>query len=123
MKTMTIELRDLFYLVGVFGAFMSIYFVNRNAKRATAQQVENTDLTRIRDLRAELKEAKEEVEKLRAQMNGLAEQMADVSRARYEADRHREEMLRYARMPGMSMADWLSRFDDRQTLGPGIMEP
>lgn len=120
--TVTLEPRDLFYLLGVVGAFISIYFVNRNAKRATAVQVENIDLTRIRDLRAELKEAKEEVAVLRQQVTEFAEQMAAINRARYEAERHREEMLRYGRMPGMSMADWLARFDDRQAAGPGIID-
>jgi len=108
---MTFETRDLISMLSVLAAVVSMFIVSRNARRATAVQTENTDLARIRDLRAELRDTKDELERVKGQVTGLSRQLQEASDAAMEATRQRAEMLRYARIPGMDIESWLRRFD------------
>lgn len=127
---MTIELRDIITALSVLVAVMGMLLVNRNAKRALRPAAENTDLTRIRDLRHEIKETRDELDRAKAQVTQLTIQVqeaTDAVRAAYrerndaalEAHRERMEMIRYARMPGMDIERWLDRFETAPALGDG----
>lgn len=119
---MTIELRDVLTLASILVALASVLIVNRNARRATSVQTENTDMTRIRDLRAELREAKDEVHHLKGQVDQLAQRMTEANDAATAAYRERAEMIRVARMPGMDMDRWLARFEGLPPQLNGTME-
>lgn len=115
---MNIETRDILSVFAALIAIASMLLVNRNARRATAVTTENTDLTRIRDLRAELRETKQEVaetkqelHQVKNQVTELSRQLTEASNAAMEAYQWRAEALRYARMPGMDMETWIRRFD------------
>jgi uncharacterized protein (DUF3084 family) len=108
---MTIELRDVITGLSVIVAVIGMLIVNRNAKRALRPAMENTDLARIRDLRSELAEAKQELDAVRGQVHALNIQAKAANDAALEAYRERQEMLSFARMPGVTMEDWLRRFD------------
>lgn len=108
---MTIETRDVLTALSILATFIAMWLVNRNAKRALRPQTENTDLTRIRDLRLELRETKTEVDALQGTVHRLTLQVAEANEAAMQAYRDRQEMLRYARMPGMDIDSWLRRFD------------
>ncbi len=114
---MKIETRDLITLFSVLVALISMIVVSRNSRKATAVQTENVDLARIRDLRIELRETKDELDHVKGQVAKLSRQLTEASDAATEAYRERAEMLRYARMPGMDLEGWLARFDSRP---PGI---
>lgn len=85
--------------------------VNRNAKRATTVQNQSTDLTRIRDLRSELRETKDDLDRCKTQVTQLSRQLTEASDAALESYRERMEMIRYAAIPGMDMDQWRARFD------------
>jgi len=108
---MEIHTRDLVTLLSVIVALVIGLLANRNAKRALRPQAENTDLTRIRDLRAELTEAKHECDTLRGQLHQLNIQAKAANDSAMDAYRERQEMLSFARMPGVTIEDWLRRFD------------
>jgi len=108
---MTIELRDLITAASVIVALIGMLLVNRNAKRALRPVAENTDLTRIRDMRQEMRELKTELTEAQSQVHRLTMQVTEANTAATEAYRERQEMLRYARMPGVTLDDWLRRFD------------
>jgi septal ring factor EnvC (AmiA/AmiB activator) len=105
-----IELRDVIAGLSVLLALASMIVVSRNARRATSVNAQNTDLTRIRDLRQELKETKDELDRARAQATQLTIQLQEANDAAMTAYRQRAEMLRFAQMPGMDIPTWLSRF-------------
>jgi septal ring factor EnvC (AmiA/AmiB activator) len=115
---MTIEIRDLITAASVLVALFGMLLVNRNAKRALRPAAENTDLTRIRDLRAEraeikqeLTETRQELELVRNQVHRLSMQVEEASNAATQAYRDRQEMIRFAQMPGVTIDDWLRHFD------------
>lgn len=108
---MTLDIRDVLMGVSLLIAAASMILVSRNARRATAVQRQNTDLTRIRDLRNELRETKDELDVVREQATLLNRQLVEANGAATAAYRERAEMLRYARMPGVTLEDWISRFD------------
>lgn len=108
---MTVEIRDIITAVSVLVAFIGMMLVNRNAKRALRPAAENTDLTRIRDLRGELAETKAELTAVKGQVHTLSLQLTAANEDAMAAYRERHEMLRYARMPGVNIDDWLARFD------------
>jgi septal ring factor EnvC (AmiA/AmiB activator) len=110
MVVMTIELRDVIAALSVIVALASMIIVSRNARRATTVNAQNMDLTRIRDLRQELKETKDELDRAKAQATQLTIQLQEANEAAMTAYRQRAEMLRFAQMPGMDMSTWLSRF-------------
>lgn len=114
---MTFEIRDVLTIVSILVAAVSMLLVNRNARRATAAHTQNADLTRIRDLRQELAEtkrdldtAKEKLDTVNLMVTRLSRQLSEASEAALTAYREREEMRRYARMPGMDIETWLARF-------------
>lgn len=109
---MPIEIRDVLTALAIAAAVVSTLLVNRNAKRATAVQLQNADLTRIRDLRAELKETKDEVALLRRQVTEMEQHMAEANQRAYAYAEREIEMRAYARMPGMTIELWRARFDD-----------
>lgn len=104
------ELRDVISGLSVLLALVGMLVVSRNARKATSVQMENADLTRIRDLRSELRETKTELDAFRDQVLRLGRQLTEANDAAMEAYRWRAEALRYAQMPGMDMATWLARF-------------
>lgn len=106
-----IEFRDALTMLTLLIAATSVILVSRNARRATLVQAQNTDLTRIRDLRSELAETKTELHEVRVQATQLAAQMNAANEAAAIAYRQRAEMLMYARMPGVTIEDWLKHFD------------
>ncbi len=108
---MTIEIRDVITAASVIVSLVAMLLINRNAKRALRPVAENTDLTRIRDLRAELTEAKHECDTLRGQLHQLNIQAKAANDSAMDAYRERQEMLSFARMPGVTIEDWLARFD------------
>lgn len=108
---MMIELRDLISMGALLVALLSVILVSRNSRRATTVNAQAVDLTRIRDLRHELGEAKSELDSVKKQVTDLARQLTEASDAATQAYRDRAEMLRYARMPGVTLEDWLARFD------------
>jgi peptidoglycan hydrolase CwlO-like protein len=114
---MKIETRDLIAIFSVLLALVSMIIVSRNSRKATAVSTENADLARIRDLRVELRETKDELDHVKTQVGRLSRQLDEASAAATEAYRERAEMLRYARMPGMDLDGWLTRFDSRP---PGL---
>ena len=106
-----IDLRDLIALMSVVVAAASMLVVSRNARRATSMNAENLDLVRIRDLRSELTETKVELDGCRKQARELAGHLAEANERAITYARREAEMLRYARMPGVTIDDWLQRFD------------
>lgn len=119
-----IELRDVLTGVLVLITLGSMLLVNRNARRANRVHAENIDLTRIRDLRheltetrTELKQARGEVGELKGQIEALMTQVARANGAVEDSYRLQMEMIRYARMPGTTLDDWLNRFGDVHALG------
>lgn len=108
---MTVELRDVIAVFSVLVAVISVVLVSRNARRATAVNAQNLDLARIRDLRAELKETKDELDNVRKQASELATHLTEANERAISYARNEAEMLRYARMPGVTIEDWLRRFD------------
>lgn len=108
---MTIEVRDVVTFFSVIVALIGMLLVNKNAKRALRPAAENTDLTRIRDLRSELGEAKTELDMIKGQVHQLSIQLRAANEAATDAFRERQEMLRYARMPGVTIEDWIRHFD------------
>jgi septal ring factor EnvC (AmiA/AmiB activator) len=112
-----IELRDWIALGSVLLALASMVIVSRNARRATSVNAQTLDLARIRDLRQELKETRDELDKVKAQTSQLSLQLTEANAAALEAYRERAEMLRYAQMPGMDIETWLRRFSPPQLGG------
>lgn len=108
---MSFETRDVITILSVLVAVASMLLVSRNARKATAVNAQNLDLARIRDLRAELKETKEELDGVRKQVAELAALGAEANERAITYARREAEMLRYARMPGVTIDDWLQRFD------------
>lgn len=115
---MNVELRDLITMGSLVVSIVAMLLLNKNAKRALRPAAENTDLTRIRDLRSELAEArsetremKMEVDALKGQVHQLTIQVTAANDAATAAYQWRMEALNYARMPGVQMDDWLRRFD------------
>lgn len=108
---MTLEMRDILTILSILVAAASMILVSRNSRKATAVQAQNTDLARIRDLRAELAATKDELHEVRTQATALAAQVTAANEAATVAYRHRAEMLIYARMPGVTIEDWLRHFD------------
>lgn len=115
---MTLEMRDLLTILSILVAAGSMILVSRNARRATAVQAQNTDLARIRDLRSELAEAKselgetrQEVHRTKTEAMQLAVQVQTMNDALTAAYKRHTEMLMYARMPGVTIEDWLRHFD------------
>lgn len=106
-----IEFRDLLALLAVVVSVTSVVLVTRNARRANAIHTQNVDLTRIRDLRSELRETKEELDAVKLQATKLIHQLEAANAAATEAIRQQHEMIRYGQMPGVDMQDWLARFD------------
>lgn len=117
---MTVDLRDLITAASVLVALVGMLLVNRNAKRALRPAAENTDLTRIRDLRNELRETRDEVDALKRQVAALDKQLIEANDFGMVMARERAEMLRYGRMPGVTMDDWLARFDQPPAVGGRI---
>lgn len=102
---MTLEIRDMIALGSIAVAIITMLVVSRNARKATSVQLQNTDLTRIRDLRSEVKDLTGEVSELRRQLgesNDFGHRML----------RERMEMIRYAQMPGIDIHDWLDRYGE-----------
>lgn len=110
------ETRDLITILAVLVSLASMLVVSRNARRATKVQAQNTDLTRIRDLRAELRETKDELTHVKDQATALSLQLNAAHERSIEFARKEIEMLQYARMPGVTMEDWLKRFDSPQAI-------
>lgn len=108
---MSIEPRDVITGLSVIVAFIGMMLVNRNAKRALRPAAENTDLTRIRDLRQELRETKDEVSHLRVQITDMSIQLNSANERSMAYARREVEMIQYAQMPGVTMDDWRRRFD------------
>lgn len=89
----------------------------RVARRNLGLQVQNTDLTRIRDLRSEVKELRDEVRAAREEATEArretAQHRAQMSEMNAWGNRllqERMEMIRYAQMPGVDIHDWLDRY-------------
>jgi hypothetical protein len=122
----TIELRDAITLAALAVSLLSVILVSRNSRKATSVQMQNTDLTRIRDLRHELAETKTELSQTRSELTVVKGQVADLSIQLDAANerslqhaRREIEMIQYARMPGVTMEDWLEHFDQvPPELGP-----
>lgn len=110
---MNIEPRDLIAICSILIAVVSMLVVSRNAKKAHAVQLQNTDLTRIRDLRAELKEVRDELRGVSAEAANMRRQMTQTNEFANELLRERMEMIRYAQMPGVTITDWLERYGDK----------
>ena len=108
---MTFETRDIIAAVAIVASVVSMLMVNRNARRTLSMQAENVDLARIRDLRQELRETKEELDKVRGQTRELSEHLTEANERAITYARREAEMLRFARMPGVTIDDWLRRFD------------
>jgi hypothetical protein len=106
-----IELRDAIAFGSLFVAVVSMLIVSRNARRATAVNAQNLDLARIRDLRIELKETKDELDGVKRQARELNAHLAEANDRAISYARREAEMLRFARMPGVTIDDWLRRFD------------
>lgn len=107
---MHFETRDLVAILSILVAIASMIIVSRNARRATGVNAQNADLTRIRDLRSELRETKDELDRAKAQATQLTIQLQEANDAAMTAYRQRAEMLRFAQMPGMDMVTWIDRF-------------
>lgn len=108
---MKIEFRDLIALISACIAIGSMLIVSRNARRATNVQTQNTDLTRIRDLRAELREAKDELNHVKEQVTNLSMQLTAANERSMAYARREIEMMQYAHMPGMDIVMWRKRFE------------
>jgi hypothetical protein len=113
---------DIITVFSVLAAVTSMLLVSRNARKATAVQTENTDLARIRDLRAELRETKDELDHVKGQVTRLSRQLDEASEAASVLARNRAEMLRYAQIPGMDIDGWLARFNSPPKQLDGILE-
>lgn len=107
---MTVETRDIVAFLAVLISIASMIVVARNARKATAVHAENVDLARIRDLRQELRETRQELAETKAEVHQLTIQVREANAAATAAYREREEMRRYAQMPGMDIEMWLRRF-------------
>lgn len=112
-----IELRDAITMASLAIALLSVILVSRNSRKATAVQMQNVDLTRIRDLRHELAETKSELHEVKVQAAQLAAQLTAANEAGVEAAKREAEMLMYARMPGVTIEDWRDRFDVPPAIG------
>jgi uncharacterized coiled-coil DUF342 family protein len=115
-----IETRDLVSLLAVIVSIVSMIIVSRSARRATSVNAQNLDLVRIRDLRAELSETRNEMDKCRSEVRSLTVQLEEANQAALKAYREREDMRRYAQMPGMDIETWLRRFLPPQQLSGTI---
>lgn len=115
-----IEIRDLVALLAVGVSIVSMLIVGRSARRATAVNAQNLDLVRIRDLRQELTETRTELDRCKSDVRSLTVQLEEANQAALTAYREREEMRRYAQMPGMDMETWLRRFVPPQQLSGTI---
>lgn len=111
------EIRDFLAIGAVLISLAGMLLVNRNARRATGVQVVNTDLTRIRDLRAEVRDltsdvqvARTEAASLRGENVETRRQMVEIHEFSNRLLRERMEMIRYAQMPGVDIHDWLDRY-------------
>jgi uncharacterized coiled-coil protein SlyX len=111
-----IETRDLVALLAVCVSLVSMIVVSRSARRATAVNAQNLDLVRIRDLRSELTETRAELDKCKSEVRSLSIQIEEANQAALAAYREREDMRRYAQMPGMDIETWLRRFVPPQQL-------
>jgi hypothetical protein len=107
---MSFETRDVIAILSIFAAVVSMIIVSRNARRATGVQLQNIDLTRIRDLRSELAEVTSELHRTKMQITELTVQVTAANEAATGAYRQQAEMLLYARMPGVTIEDWLRHF-------------
>lgn len=108
-----IETHDLLTIAALFVSLLSMILVSRNARRATSVQTQNADLTRIRDLRAEVSDLKSDLDRAQQQVTRLARALDEANDAAMTLGRERAEMLRFARMPGMDLDTWIERFDSR----------
>jgi hypothetical protein len=107
---MHIEVRDVIAFMAILASIVSMIVVSRNARKATSVHTENVDLARIRDLRQELKETRQELAETKAEVEQLMLRLQEANAAATAAYREREEMRRYAQMPGMDIETWLRRF-------------
>jgi hypothetical protein len=63
-----------------------------------------------------LRETKDELDHVKGQVKSLSLQMAAANDAAMEAMMQRQEMLRYAAMPGVTIEDWRKRFEVPPTI-------
>jgi biopolymer transport protein ExbB/TolQ len=92
-------------------AVASMLRISRNARSANAIQKENLELNRIGRLRSELDATESKLTAANRQMEELLARLAEANDRAITSARREAEMLRYARMPGTTMVDWLRRFD------------
>lgn len=111
------ETRDLLTLMAILVSVTTMLVVSRNARKATSVQVQNTDLTRIRDLRSEVRDlthdlqtARAESVALRSENAQIRDQMVEIHKFANQMLQDRMEMIRYAQIPGVSITDWLDRY-------------
>lgn len=108
------DLKDAFALLVILVSVASTIMVSGNARRATTVQAENVDLSRIRDLRAELAETKIELDACRQQATELNRKLQIANREAGEAWTEVAVLRRMAYRPGMT----IERL--REYLGPLI---
>lgn len=121
---MTLDTRDIIAILAIVASLTAALIASRNARRSTAVQLQQADLTRIRDLRTEVKDMTVEVQAARAEAQAARSEAAELRRENAENRaqmveinefanrllRERMEMIRYAQMPGVDINDWLSRY-------------
>ncbi len=120
-------LREILTLVAAFlvvsVSVVSMLLVSRNARRSTSVQLENVDLTRIRDLRSETKDLTEMLSKARGEADLFREKMIEMNEWGNGLLRERMEMVRYAQMPGVDINVWLDRYGDDSPHSIGSASP
>jgi len=116
---MTITVDGVLKWLPMLITLAGVLLVSRNARRANSTQMQNVDLARIRDLRSEvaetrteLSETKTELDVCKKQVDQLVERLTEANRIATGEFMLRQEMLRYAEMPGVDMEMWLRRFRD-----------
>jgi uncharacterized coiled-coil protein SlyX len=109
---MTITVDGVLKWLPMLITLAGVLLVSRNARRANSTQMQNVDLARIRDLRSELAETKVDLDQCKQQVEALADRLTEANRVATGEFMLRQEMLRYAEMPGVDMEMWLSRFRD-----------
>lgn len=107
---MTLEIRDILTLIVIVVSIGSTLLVNRNSRNATQVNAQSLDLSRIRDLRTEVSEAKADLAATRTELNACQQQAAELHRRLLVSNREAgeawtelAELKRLAHRPGMTI--------------------
>lgn len=98
-----LEFRDVLTVGALVATLLGTLLVSRNARKATSVNAQNVDLARIRDLRSELAETKNELEACKTQATELNRKLQISNREASQAWLELAELKRLAHRPGMTL--------------------